>query len=54
MSDEKKKKKKAVKPVDEVKLRSYPKIIFFWPLLITSLIFWIIQGVVSAGGGEDL
>ncbi|TFG00826.1 MAG: hypothetical protein EU540_04795 [Promethearchaeota archaeon] len=41
MTDEKK--KKAVKPVTEVKLRSYPKIIFLWPLLIASAVLWPIQ-----------
>ena len=42
MSSEKKK-KKPVKPITEVKLRSFPKIIFLWPLLLTSAILWIIQ-----------
>ena len=28
------------KPVTEIKLRSYPKVIFFYPLLFTSLILW--------------
>ena len=41
MADEKK--KKAVKPITEIKLRSYPKIIFLWPLLIASAILWPIQ-----------
>ena len=27
----------------EIYLRSYPKIIFFWPLLITSFVLWMIQ-----------
>ncbi|HEA71075.1 hypothetical protein LCGC14_0802940 [marine sediment metagenome] len=27
----------------EIFIRSYPKVIFFWPLLITSFILWIIQ-----------
>lgn len=41
MADEKK--KKAVKAITEIKLRSYPKVIFLWPLLITSIILWPIQ-----------
>ncbi|MBD3197694.1 MAG: hypothetical protein GF317_21760 [Candidatus Lokiarchaeota archaeon] len=28
---------------EEVFLRSYPKVIFFWPLFLTSLVLWIIQ-----------
>lgn len=32
-----------VKSVTEIKLRSYPKIIFFYPLLIASFILWLIQ-----------
>ncbi|MHA1488274.1 MAG: hypothetical protein ACTSRI_01305 [Promethearchaeota archaeon] len=31
------------KPVTEVHLRNYPKVIFFYPLVFTSLILWIIQ-----------
>ncbi|HEC37108.1 hypothetical protein LCGC14_1518560 [marine sediment metagenome] len=27
----------------EIFIRSYPKVIFFWPLLFTSLILWIIE-----------
>ena len=42
MSSEKKK-KKIVKPITEVKLRTFPKIIFLWPLLLTSAILWPIQ-----------
>ncbi|MHA1195514.1 MAG: hypothetical protein ACTSRH_01760 [Promethearchaeota archaeon] len=34
---------KKEKPVDHVILRSYPKVIFFWPLLITSFILWLLQ-----------
>ncbi|MBD3254663.1 MAG: hypothetical protein GF383_06195, partial [Candidatus Lokiarchaeota archaeon] len=41
MADEKKKKQK--KPVEEVLLRNYPKVIFFWPLFFTSLVLWPIQ-----------
>ena len=35
------------KPVTEVILRSYPKIIFFWPLLITSFVLWLLQLLVN-------
>lgn len=31
------------KTINEVYLRSYPKIIFLWPLLLTSFILWILQ-----------
>ena len=50
MSDEKKDetKPKPVKKITEVKLRSYPKVIFFYPLLFTSLIVWIIQAATDA------
>jgi len=34
---------KKVKPVNEVKLKTYPKIIFFYPLLIVSFILWLLQ-----------
>lgn len=34
---------KKTKAVTEVKLRSYPKIIFLYPLLIASFILWLIQ-----------
>ena len=46
MTDEKK--KKPVKPITEVILRSYPKVIFFYPLFFTSLILWPIQFVLGA------
>jgi hypothetical protein len=46
MADEKK--KKAVQPVTEVVLRSYPKVIFFWPLFFTSLVLWPIQFALGA------
>ena len=32
-------------PINEVILRSYPKVIFFYPLLFTTLILWIIEAV---------
>jgi hypothetical protein len=35
--------KKKPKHPNEIYIRSYPKIIFFWPLLITSFILWLIQ-----------
>jgi hypothetical protein len=38
MSEEKK-----PKHPNEIYLRSYPKVIFFWPLLITSFVLWLIQ-----------
>ncbi len=34
---------KKVKPITEVCLRSYPKVIFFWPLTLVSFIMWLIQ-----------
>jgi len=36
---------KPVKHPSEIYLRSYPKVIFYWPLLITSLILWLIQAL---------
>lgn len=38
---------KPVKRPDEIYLRSYPKVIFFYPLLITSLILWLIQSLIG-------
>ncbi len=35
--------KKQVKHPTEIFLRNYPKIIFFYPLLVTSFILWLIQ-----------
>ena len=32
---------------DQIYLRSYPKIIFFWPLLIFSFVAWLIQVFIS-------
>ncbi len=37
---------KPKKPITEVILRSYPKVIFFWPLLLTSFILWLLQLLV--------
>ncbi len=31
------------KPVSEVYLRSYPKVIFFWPMAFVSLVLWLLQ-----------
>ena len=36
------------KGVNEVKLRSYPKVIFLYPLVITSFILWILQMAIGA------
>ena len=36
----------------EIFLRSYPKIIFFWPLLISSLVLWLIQWVQNLAGAS--
>ncbi len=38
-----KKSKKSGKYTEEIILRSYPKVIFFYPLIFTSLILWIIE-----------
>lgn len=40
---------KQVKHPNEIYLRTYPKVIFFWPLLVTSFILWLIQALI----GED-
>ena len=32
-----------IKPVNEVFLRSYPKVIFFWPLGVVSFVLWLLQ-----------
>ena len=44
------------KAVDTVLLRSYPKVIFFWPLLIMTLILWPVQLVLEgqAVSGQTL
>jgi len=36
---------KKVKPITEVYLRSYPKVIFFWPLELVSIVMLLIQMV---------
>ncbi len=38
---------KKAKHASEIYIRSYPKIIFFWPLLITSIVLWIIQALTD-------
>ncbi|MFX1327560.1 MAG: hypothetical protein ACFE91_05380 [Promethearchaeota archaeon] len=38
---------KAKKYPEEIYLRSYPKVIFFWPLLITSFVLWMIQAFIE-------
>ena len=37
---------KPIKPITEIYLRSYPKIIFFWPLTLVSFVLWLLQMVV--------
>ena len=34
---------KPTKPITEIYLRSYPKIIFFWPLALVSFVLWLLQ-----------
>jgi hypothetical protein len=41
------------KAITEVILRSYPKVIFFWPLLVTSFILWLLQLAVDASSGSS-
>lgn len=43
---------KKVKHPDVIFLRSYPKVIFFWPLLLFSAVFWLTQALLS-GSGKD-
>ncbi|MFX1279439.1 MAG: hypothetical protein ACFFA3_08480 [Promethearchaeota archaeon] len=43
--------KKSERPT-EIYLRSYPKVIFYWPLLVTSLILWLIQVLITLNEGE--
>lgn len=38
--------KKQPKHPNEIFFRTYPKVIFFYPLLITSLILWLIQSIL--------
>ncbi|MBA7690826.1 hypothetical protein ES703_99358 [subsurface metagenome] len=39
--------KKPAKHPTEIYIRSYPKVIFFWPLLITSFVLWLIQAFID-------
>ncbi|MFW9825438.1 MAG: hypothetical protein ACFFE4_21025 [Candidatus Thorarchaeota archaeon] len=39
--------KKQPKYPTEIFIRSYPKVIFFWPLLITSFILWLIEAFTN-------
>ena len=38
----------------EIYLRSYPKVIFYWPLLITSLILWVIQLIAYDSAKDNI
>jgi len=38
---------KPTKSVNEVYLRTYPKVIFFWPMTLVSFVLWILQIVVG-------
>jgi hypothetical protein len=44
---------KKVKHPNEIFIRSYPKVIFYWPLLLTSLILWLIQAIMWDNSGEN-
>ncbi|MFX1480218.1 MAG: hypothetical protein ACFFCI_19065, partial [Promethearchaeota archaeon] len=44
---------KKVKHPDVIYLRSYPKVIFFWPLLLFSAVFWLTQALLSGRPGEN-
>lgn len=35
------------KAINEVYLRSYPKVIFFWPMALVSFVLWLLQMVVG-------
>jgi len=41
---------KKVKHPSEIYLRSFPKVIFFWPLLVSSLVLWLIQWAQNPDG----
>ena len=45
---------KKEKTVEEVYIRSYPKVIFMYPLLITSLVLWLLELVSPLGTPTDL
>ncbi len=44
---------KKVKHPSEIFIRSYPKVIFYWPLLITSLILWLIQALFKTNSNTN-
>ncbi len=46
--------KKPTKHPTEIFIRSYPKVIFFWPLLITSFVLWLIQAFTNLVPDSDL
>ncbi|TKJ21393.1 MAG: hypothetical protein CEE43_09630 [Promethearchaeota archaeon Loki_b32] len=46
--------KKPAKHPTEIFIRSYPKVIFFWPLLITSFVLWLIQAFTNLVPDSDL
>ena len=46
--------KKPAKHPTEIFIRSYPKVIFFWPLLITSFVLWLIQAFTNLDPDSDL
>ncbi|MFX0104318.1 MAG: hypothetical protein ACFE75_02365 [Candidatus Hodarchaeota archaeon] len=46
--------KKQPKYPNEIYIRSYPKVIFFWPLLATSLVLWLIQSLLGEEGNSVL
>ena len=40
--------KKPAKHPSVIFFRSYPKVIFFWPLLATSFILWLVQSIIGS------
>ena len=51
-SDQQKPKKQITDDNWEVIIRNYPKVIFMWPVALTSLILWILQWIMMENGGE--
>jgi len=45
---------KPTKPITEIYLRSYPKVIFFWPLTLVSIVLWLLQMIATASGAGPL
>jgi len=39
---------KPTKPITEIFLRTYPKVIFFWPMALVSFILWLVQMINPA------